>query len=150
MRSSNFQPVQTLKVLLRVGTVSLHCPGNTTTAQFDRFMAELLWEETTYPGLEVLRVKGVLALTDTQRQVIVQVRGGRKMLHGSVFSILYLCQSFVNYLFAWTGQGVHDTYDTYPTTVWAADTDRRSTLIIIGRNLDREKLQAEFRRVLDR
>lgn len=103
---------------IRVGTVSLHCPGNTTTAQFDRFMAELLWEETTYPGLEVLRVKGVLALTDTQRQVIVQ--------------------------------GVHDTYDTYPTTVWAADTDRRSTLIIIGRNLDREKLQAEFRRVLDR
>ena len=140
------QLVLRIKVLLRVGTVSLHCPGNTTTAQFDRFMAELLWEETTYPGLEVLRVKGVLALTDTQRQVIVQVRRTvRHMVQYSLFFI-YVSRLLTFYL---AGQGVHDTYDTYPTTVWPADTDRRSTLIIIGRNLDREKLQAEFRRVLD-
>jgi len=40
-------------------------------------------------------------------------------------------------------QGVHDTYDTYLTTPWGSQ-DRSCTLVIIGRNIDKLKLQEEF------
>lgn len=40
-------------------------------------------------------------------------------------------------------QGVHDTYDTYQTRQWG-ERERGSTLILIGRNLDKTKLQADF------
>jgi len=40
-------------------------------------------------------------------------------------------------------QGVHDTYDTYRTRTWG-DRQRSNTLVLIGRNLDKVKLQADF------
>jgi len=44
-------------------------------------------------------------------------------------------------------QGVHDTYDTYVTQAWG-DSPRQSTLIIIGRHLNKEKLQEAFTKAL--
>jgi len=40
-------------------------------------------------------------------------------------------------------QGVADTYDTYHTRAWG-DRTRANTLVVIGRHLDKAKLQADF------
>jgi len=95
-----------------VGTVSLHCGGETEMERVDTFMGRLLWETENYPGMVVLRVKGVLAIKGKNKQVMVQ--------------------------------GVHDTYDTYETREWAEGGDRKNTLVVIGKNLDKEKLQHNF------
>jgi len=95
-----------------VGTVSLHFGGDTEMDRVESFMARLLWETESYPGMVVLRVKGVLAIGGKSKQVMVQ--------------------------------GVHDTYDTYDTREWGEGGDRKNTLVIIGKNLDKEKLQTNF------
>jgi len=99
-----------------VTTVSLHSEGDTTLDKFDSFMADLLWEKEVYPDMEVLRVKGVVAVAGREHQLMVQ--------------------------------GVHDTYDTYQTKLWDPDTERKNTLVIIGKNLPKEKLQKNFRSTL--
>ena len=44
-------------------------------------------------------------------------------------------------------QGVHDTYDTYLTRAWG-ERERKSTFVIIGRNLQKEELLKDFRAAL--
>jgi len=44
-------------------------------------------------------------------------------------------------------QGVADTYDTYRTRAWD-DKPRVNTLVIIGRYLDKVKLQEDFTKAL--
>ena len=78
-----------------VSTVSLYSDGDTRLEQFDSFMSDLLWEKELYPGMEVLRVKGLVAVEGEDSQLMVQ--------------------------------GVHDTYDTYKTKLWA-DAERKNTL----------------------
>ena len=41
-------------------------------------------------------------------------------------------------------QGVHDTYDTYETREWTDGLERKNTLVIIGKNLEKDKLQSNF------
>jgi len=41
-------------------------------------------------------------------------------------------------------QGVHMLVDTQPAAPWAAGEERRSRLVFIGRNLDRQQLEASF------
>ena len=55
-----------------VSTVSLYCDGVTRLEQFDSFMADLLWEKELYPGMEVLRVKGIVAVKGEESQLMVQ------------------------------------------------------------------------------
>jgi len=97
---------------IAVSTVSLKAPGDTSLAAAEGFLGKLLWEtETMYPGTQVLRCKGVLAVRGEDQQVMVQ--------------------------------GVHDTYDTYHTRPWG-DRERDNTLVVIGRHLDKAKLQTDF------
>jgi len=42
-------------------------------------------------------------------------------------------------------QGVHMLFDGKPDRAWKPDEKRRSQLIFIGRNLDREELNAGFK-----
>jgi len=95
-----------------VGTVSLQFEGETEIEMVDSFMASLLWEGEDYPGMVVLRVKGVLAIRGKTKQIMVQ--------------------------------GVHDTYDTYETRDWEGGAEKKNTLVIIGKNLDKDKLQNNF------
>ena len=55
-----------------VSTVSLYSDGDTRLEQFDSFMADLLWEKELYPGMEVLRVKGLVAVEGEECQLMVQ------------------------------------------------------------------------------
>jgi len=41
-------------------------------------------------------------------------------------------------------QGVHMLVDVQPAAAWAAGEERRSRLVLIGRNLDRQQLEASF------
>jgi G3E family GTPase len=41
-------------------------------------------------------------------------------------------------------QGVHMLVDTQPAAPWKIGEDRRSRLVFIGRNLDRQQLEASF------
>jgi len=97
-----------------VSTVSLQAPGAMASlALAEGFLGRLLWDtETAYPGTEVLRCKGVLAVQGEARQVMVQ--------------------------------GVHHTYDTYLTRPWGDSAARGSTLVVIGRHLDKPRLQQDF------
>jgi len=45
-------------------------------------------------------------------------------------------------------QGVHMLLDGQPQGVWADGEERRNRLVFIGRNLDRESLEASFRSCL--
>jgi len=100
-----------------VGTVSLHFPGDTEMQRVEGFLGRLLWEPENYPGMVVLRVKGVLAIFGNNKQLMVQ--------------------------------GVHDTYDTYETREWEQGAARKNTLVIIGKNLEKEKLQINFTNALN-
>ena len=46
-------------------------------------------------------------------------------------------------------QGVHDTYDTYETREWTDGLERKTTLVIIGKNLEKDKLQTHFTTALN-
>jgi len=100
-----------------VGTVSLHFQGDTEMQRVEGFLGRLLWEPENYPGMVVLRLKGVLAIFGNNKQLMVQ--------------------------------GVHDTYDTYETREWAEGGVRKNTLVIIGKNLEKEKLQTNFTNALN-
>ena len=72
-RPDKFEPAPGNHLDSRVSTVSLYSTGNTTLQQFDSFMADLLWEKPDhYADMEVLRVKGVLAIQDKEVQLMVQ------------------------------------------------------------------------------
>ena len=45
-------------------------------------------------------------------------------------------------------QGVHMTFEGKSDRPWKDETERKSQLVFIGRNLDREALNAGFRRCL--
>lgn len=45
-------------------------------------------------------------------------------------------------------QGVHMLFDGQPQRTWRADEERRSEMIFIGRNLDRNELEQGFRQCL--
>ena len=46
-------------------------------------------------------------------------------------------------------QGVHDTYDTYPTQLWSGEEQKETKIVLIGRNLDKEILQSCFTEILN-
>ena len=46
---------------------SRYCDGVTRLELFDSFMADLLWEKELYPGIEVLRVKGLVVVKGEAR-----------------------------------------------------------------------------------
>jgi len=117
-RPDKFEPCPGNHLDGKVSTVSLYSDGDTTIDQFDSFMSDLLWEKDLYPDMEVLRVKGVVAVEGVEKQLMVQ--------------------------------GVHDTYDTYETKTWDMNVERKNTLVIIGKNLNIEKLQENFRSTLMR
>jgi len=72
-RPDKFEPAPGSHLDSRVSTVSLYSDGDTTLQQFDTFMADLLWEKPDYyADMEVLRVKGVLAVEGKEKQVMVQ------------------------------------------------------------------------------
>ena len=115
-RPDKFEPSPGNHLDSSVSTVSLYSSGDTTIKQFDSFMADMLWEKDKYLGMEVLRVKGVLAVEGEEKQLMVQ--------------------------------GVHDTYDTYQTKTLLDPANRNNTLVVIGKNLCKEKLQENFQRAL--
>ena len=71
-RPEKFEPSPGNHLDSAVSTVSLYSDGDTTVAQFDGFMADLLWEKELYPDMEVLRVKGVIAVVGAEKQLMVQ------------------------------------------------------------------------------
>ena len=66
--------------------------------------------------MEVLRVKGVVAVAGREHQLMVQVL---------YYTVLYRTILYCTVLMV---QGVHDTYDTYQTKLWDPDTERKNTL----------------------
>ena len=72
VRPDKFEPSPGNHLASNVSTVSLYSDGDTRMEQFDSFMADLLWEKELYPGMEVLRVKGVVAAEGKESQLMVQ------------------------------------------------------------------------------
>ncbi|KAK7476074.1 hypothetical protein BaRGS_00015896 [Batillaria attramentaria] len=95
-----------------VTTTTVDLDGDMDRSRLDDFLQRLLWDKNlTDPNnsvMEVLRLKGVVAVMGEERRMIIQA--------------------------------VHELYDVQYTTPWN-DEQRKSTVVFIGRNLDRSSLQ---------
>ena len=135
----------------QVSTVSLYSPGDTDINNFDAFMADLLWEKDLYPDMEVLRVKGLLAIRGLEKAKMVQgvhdtydtydtrdwEEGvARRNTLGKLsekFGFLSLHQQW------YYGDFFFLSFSKVLTA---------SLIVIIGRNLQKEKLQEAFQKSL--
>ncbi|MBX3734890.1 MAG: GTP-binding protein [Verrucomicrobiae bacterium] len=96
----------------------------------DETVTSVGFEETR--PLDPRRINAWLSeLLQTKGQDIFRMKG--------ILSLKHLPQRFVF-------QGVHMLFEGRPDREWRESEDRRSQIVFIGRNLDREALQAGFRR----
>ena len=108
-----------------------HC-GHAADHQHDESVTSIGIEESR--PLDPKKLNGWLSeLLQTKGQDIFRMKG-----------ILNLRGSDERFVF----QGVHMLFEGKADRPWAADETRRSQLVFIGRNLDREALNAGFRRCL--
>jgi G3E family GTPase len=92
-----------------VGSISLHTDRPLDPALFFSWLQAV----TQAQGLDILRLKGVMALKGEDQRFVVQ--------------------------------GVHMLLEGERQRPWKADEDRRSRLVFIGRNLNRQSLEDGFR-----
>lgn len=96
-----------------VGTITLEVPGNMDKSALDDFLQNLLWEKTVKDS-----VGNVIEVLRLKGVISVEGSGQRLVV-----------------------QAVQELYDSHTTTAWEDDQPRGSTVVFIGRNLDREVLQ---------
>jgi len=71
-RPDKFEPSPGAHLDTSVGTMSLQYLGDTIMHKVESFLGQLLWEPDAYPGMVVLRVKGLLAIEGNRKQIMVQ------------------------------------------------------------------------------
>merc|ERR1711890_130017 len=109
-----------LKLARAVSTVTVRHEGSTQLDKVELFLQKLLWE-AEYSNAKGDQVK------------VLRLKG--------VLSIAGKQEKVIL-------QGVHDTYDTYPTKLWGEET-RETIVVLIGRNLEKNSLQKAFIEVLN-
>ena len=95
-----------------VTSVGISLSGDLHPNKINQWLGTLLREK----GLDIFRMKGVLSVAGSDRQVVFQ--------------------------------GVHMLMDGGPGKLWSSTEARKNSLIFIGRNLDREELEAGFKSCL--
>ena len=126
----------------QVSTVSLYSPGDTDIANFDTFMADLLWEKDLYPDMEVLRVKGVLAIRGLEKQKMVQgvhdtydtydtreweAGAFRRSTLGKMSDICKFSVLSMNKIFFSLFKSLSKVADSSPSNYWKELTERKVT-----------------------
>jgi len=103
-----------------VGTITIEVSGSMCRSAMENFLQDLLWEKT---------FKDSSGLTID----ILRLKG--------VISVEDSDQRLVV-------QAVHELYDSQSTTQWQSDEPRVSTVVFIGRNLDREVLESSLKNLI--
>ncbi|XP_005105880.1 COBW domain-containing protein 1 [Aplysia californica] len=103
-----------------VGTITVEVSGDLSRAALENFLQTLLWEKTVKDS------KG--EIIDVLRlKGVVSVEGeGRRLVV----------------------QAVHELYDSQFTTEWGSTEHKASTVVFIGRNLDRNVLETSLRQLV--
>jgi len=104
-----------------VSTVTVSHDGCSSLASVEMFLQRLLWDE------EVKNRDGDLVKVFRLKGVLALTDREEKVIL----------------------QGVHDTYDTYPTQLWSGEEQKETKIVLIGRNLDKEILQSCFTEILN-
>ncbi|RUS77597.1 hypothetical protein EGW08_014636 [Elysia chlorotica] len=99
-----------------VGTITLQLPGNVDKTALDDFLQTLLWEKTVKDA--------------TGNTIEVLRLKGMMSIVGSDHRLVV--------------QAVEELYDSHTTTLWEDDLSRISTVVFIGRNLDKDILQTHL------
>jgi len=119
-RPDKFCAVSQPHIDTSVSTVTVRHAGSTQLGKVELFLQKLLWE------MEFCNAGG--------EQVKVMRLKGVLSIAGRQEKVIL--------------QGVHDTYDTYPTKLWGEET-RETTIILIGRNLEKDSLQKAFLEIIN-
>jgi len=119
-RPDKFSVTSTPHIDTAVSTVTVKHEGTTKLDKVELFLQKLLWD------VEYQNNKG-------EKVKVLRLKG--------VLSIEGRPEKVIL-------QGVHDTYDTYPTKLWGEET-RETIIVLIGRNLEKDSLQKAFMEVLN-